>query len=155
MHTFVFQVSLPFSLQGCQCVTLVTNTSTLKKYYNSEATCLWKLLRFKTFLCNFVDRHNFNNTAAAAAKSLLQSCLTLYDPKDDLLPGSSVPGILQGRTLEWVAICFSNAWKWNVKVKSLSRVQLLGTSWTAAYKIPPSMGFSRQEDRVGYHCLLH
>ena len=60
-------------------------------------------------------------------------------------PGSSVPGILQARTLEWVAISFSNAWKWKVKVKSLSRVLLLATPWTAAYQAPLSMGFSRQE----------
>ena len=57
----------------------------------------------------------------------------------------SIPGILQARTLEWVAISFSNAWKWKVKVKSLSRVRLLATPWTAAYQAPPSMGFSRQE----------
>ena len=64
--------------------------------------------------------------AAAAAKSL-QSCPTLCDPIDGSLPGSPVPGILQARTLEWVAISFSNAWKWKVKVKSLSRIQLLAT----------------------------
>ena len=79
-----------------------------------------------------------------AAKSL-QSCLTLCDPLDGSLPGSPVPRILQARTLEWVAISFSNAWKWNVKVKSLSRVRLLAIPWTAAYQAPPSMGFSRQE----------
>ena len=78
------------------------------------------------------------------AKSL-QSCPTLCDPIDGSPPGSPVPGILQARTLEWVAISFSNAWKWKVKVKSLSRVQLLATPWTAAYQAPPSMGFSRQE----------
>ena len=82
--------------------------------------------------------------AAAAAKSL-QSCLTLCDPIDSSPPGSPVPGILQARTLEWVAISFSDAWKWKVKVKSLSRVWLLATPWTAAYQAPPSMGFSRQE----------
>ena len=82
--------------------------------------------------------------AAAAAKSL-QSCPTLCDPIDGNPPGSSVPGILQARTLEWVAISFSNAWKWKVKVKSLSRVQLLATPWTAAYQAPLPMGFSRQE----------
>ena len=60
-------------------------------------------------------------------------------------PGSAIPGILQARTLEWVAISFSNAWKWKVKVKSLSRVLLLATPWTPAYQAPPSMGFSRQE----------
>ena len=84
------------------------------------------------------------HTAAAAAKSL-RSCLTLCDPIDSSPPGSPIPEILQARTLEWVALSFSNAWKWKVKVKSLSRVQLLVTPWTAAYQAPPSMGFSRQE----------
>ena len=81
---------------------------------------------------------------AAAAKSL-QLCLTLCDPIDSSPPGSPVPGILQARTLEWAAIAFSNGWKWKMKVKSLSRVWLLATLWTAAYQAPPSMGFSRQE----------
>ena len=85
--------------------------------------------------------------SATAAKSL-QSCPTLCDPIDVSPPGSPIPGILQARTLEWVAISFSNAWKWKsekVKVKSLSCVWLLATPWTAAYQAPPSMGFSRQE----------
>ena len=81
---------------------------------------------------------------AAAAKSL-QLCPTPCDPRDGSTAGSPVPGILQARTLEWVAISFANAWKWKVKVKSLSRVQLLATPCTAAYQAPPSMGFSRQE----------
>ena len=81
---------------------------------------------------------------AAAAKSL-QSCLTLCDPIDSSAPGSPVPGILHARTLEWVAISFSNAWKWKVKVKLLSCVWPFQTPWTAAYQAPPSMGFSRQE----------
>ena len=81
---------------------------------------------------------------AAAAKSL-QSCLTLCDPIDGGPPGSPVPGILQARTLEWVAISFSNAWKWKVKEKSLSHVRLFATPWTAAHQAPPSMGSSRQE----------
>ena len=80
----------------------------------------------------------------AAAKSL-QSCLTVCDPIGGSPQGSPVPGILQARTLEWVAISFSNAWKWKGKVKSLSRVQLLATPWSAAHQAPPSMGFSRQE----------
>ena len=84
------------------------------------------------------------NRKAAAAK-LLQSCLTLCDPIDGNPPGSPVPGILQARTLEWLAISFSNAWKWKVKVKSLSRVRPSETPWTAAFQAPPSMGFSRQE----------
>ena len=81
---------------------------------------------------------------AAAAKSL-QSCPTLCDPIDSSPPGSSVSGILQARTLEWGAMSFPNAWKWKVKVKALSRVQLLVIPWIVAYQAPPSMGFSRQE----------
>ena len=92
--------------------------------------------------------------AAAAAKSL-QSCPTLCDPIDGSPPGSPVPGILQARTLEWVAISFPNAWKWKVKVKSLSHVRLLVTPRTAAYQAPPSMGFSRQEYWSGFPLLLH
>ena len=91
--------------------------------------------------------------AAAAAKSL-RSCLTLRDPVDGSPPGSPVPRILQARTLEWVAISFSNAWKWKVKVKSLSRVWLFTTPWTAAHQAPPSMGFSSKSTGVGCHCLL-
>ena len=86
----------------------------------------------------------FSAAAAAAAKSL-QSCPTLCDPIDGSPPGSPVPGILQARTLEWVAISFSNAWKRKVKMKSLSHIRLLVTPWTAAHQAPPSMGFSRQE----------
>ena len=81
----------------------------------------------------------------AAAAKLLQSCPTLCNPIDGSPPGSTIPGILQARTLEWVAIFSSNAWKWKVKVKSLSHVRLLATPWTAAHQAPPSMGFSRQE----------
>ena len=94
----------------------------------------------------------FHDIAAAAAKSL-QSCPTLCDPIDGCLPGSSVPGILQARTLNWVVISFSNAWKWKVKVKLLSRVQLFETSWIAAYQAPQSMGFSRQEYWSGFMTL--
>ena len=91
--------------------------------------------------------HDWVTTAAAAAAAakLLQSCPTLCDPIDRSPLGSAIPGILQARTLEWVAISVSNAWKWKVKVKLLSRVRLLATPWTAAYQAPPSMEFSRQE----------
>ena len=100
-----------------------------------------------------IDQRNkiaqtYTHTAAAAAK-LLQSCPTLCDPIDVSPPGSPIPGILQARTLEWVAISFSNAWKWKVKVKSLSRVWLFLTPQTAAYQAPRPMGFSRQEDWSG------
>ena len=83
--------------------------------------------------------------AAAAAAKLLQSCPTLCDPIDGSPQGSLIPGILQARTLEWVAISFSNAWKWKVKGKLLSRVRLFATPWTAAYHAPLSMGFSGQK----------
>ena len=96
----------------------------------------WRILSITLLVC-------------AAAAKLLQSCLTLCDPIDSGPPGSAVPGILQARTVEWVAISFSNAWKWKVKVKSLSRVWLSVTPWIAAYQAPPPMGFSRQEYRSG------
>ena len=89
-----------------------------------------------------------NPDKPAAAKSL-QSCPTLCNPTDGSPPGSPLPGILQARTLEWVAISFSSAWKWKVKVTSLSRVQLSATPWTAAHQAPPSMGFSRRENWSG------
>ena len=76
-------------------------------------------------------------TNSTAAKSL-QSCPTLCDPLDGSPPGSPIPGILQARTPEWVAISFSNAWKWKVKVKSLSHVWHFATLWTADYQTPPS-----------------
>ena len=100
--------------------------------------CLQTLTLKSPFLLKIVA------AAAAAAKSL-QSCPTLCDPWDGSPPGSPIPGILQARTLEWVAISFSNAWKWKVKVKSFSHVRLFMTPWTAAYQAAPSMGFSRQE----------
>ena len=121
-------------------------------------TFLWQLFRFLfirgfekldygvpccTFLltsCGFIELLY----AAAAAKSL-QSCPTLCHPIDGSPPGSPISGILQARTLEWVAIALSNAWKWKVKVKSLSPVWLLATPWTTAHQAPPSMVFSRQE----------
>ena len=92
-----------------------------------------------------ISQLKHKETSAAAAAKSLQSCPTLCDPIDGSPPGSTVPGILQVRTLEWVAISFSSAWKWKVEVKSLSHVRLLATPWTAAHQAPPSMGFSRQE----------
>ena len=84
-----------------------------------------------------------------------RSCPTLHNPMDCSLPGSPIPGIFQARVLEWGAISFSNAWKWKVKVKSLGRVQLFATLWTAARQAPPSMGFSRQEHWSGAICTRH
>ena len=89
-----------------------------------------------------------SSSSAAAAKSL-QLCPTLCDPIDGSQPGSPIPGIFQAKVLEWVAISFSNAWKWKVRVKSLSCVRLLASPWTAAYQAPLPMGFSRQEYSSG------
>ena len=102
--------------------------ATLKKHNKVEHKHYW------------ISRH----IATEAAKSL-QSCLTLCDPINGSPPGSPIPGILQARTLEWVAISFSNEWMGKVKVKSISRVRLWATPWTAAHQAPPSMGLSRQE----------
>ena len=99
---------------------------------------------FIFWMLSFKSAFSLSSFTFITAKSL-QSCLTLCDPRDGSPPGSPIPGILQARTPEWVAISFSNAWKWKVKVKSLSRVWLLATPWTAAHQAPPSMGFSRQE----------
>ena len=91
------------------------------------------------------QHHWPNGHAAAVAAKSFQPLPTLCDPTDGSPRGSPVPGILQTRTLDWVAISFSKAWKWKVKVKLLSRVRLSATPWTAAYQAPPSMGLSRQE----------
>ena len=106
----------------------------------------------KTNLKKFGEQYYLRNNSiyidmlyVAAAAKLLQLCPTLCDPIDGSPSGSPIPGILQARTLEWVAISFSNAWKWKVKGKSLSRVRLLATPWTAAHQASPPMGFSRQE----------
>jgi len=110
------------------------------KYLNKHPTYL---------LCIYAK----NYYAAAAAKSL-QSCPTLCDPIDGSPPGSAVPGILQARILEWIAISFSNAWKRKVKVKSLSHVRLFATPCTADYQAPPSMDFPGKSTGVVCHCLL-
>ena len=101
--------------------------------------CVWESISSPLWYVTFI------RWVAAAAAKLLQSCPTLCDPIDGSPPGSPIPRILQARTLEWVAISFSNAWKWKVKVKLLSRVWLFETPWTAAYQPPPFIGFSRQE----------
>ena len=106
----------------------------------NEVKFTW-YVEHKHFLLTLWD---YAAAAAVAAKSL-QSCLTLCNPIDGSPPGSTIPGILHARTLKWVAISFSNAWTWKVKVKSFSCAWLLATPWTAAHQAPPSMGFSRQE----------
>ena len=107
-----------------------------------KTLALMKLSHFKD-KCE--KKSSMPAAAAAAAAKSHQSCQTLCNPTDGSPTGSSVPGILQARILEWVAISFSNPWKWKVKVKSLSHVRLLETPWTVAYQTPLSMGFSRQE----------
>ena len=113
-------------------------------FYFLSSNWLWKLINIY-YYCDYV---------IAAAKSL-QSCPTLCDPIDGSPSGSLVPGILQARTQEWVAISFSNTWKWKVKAKPLSRVRLPATPWTAAHQAPPSLGFSRQEHWSGCHSYYY
>jgi len=107
--------------------------------------CLLCLLHWLYYWDTWEAQNTYAAAAAAAAAKSLQPCPTLCNPIDGSPPGSPVSGILQARTLEWVAISFSNAWKWKVKGKSLSRGWPSATPWTVAYQAPPSMGFSRQE----------
>ena len=128
---------------GC----LLSNSYSLKlvKYFNTHEKIIPGHWTPRNIFMIVIDCLEFQTYTAAAAAKLLQSCPTLCDPIDGSPPGSPVPGILQARILEWVAISSSNAWKWKVKVKSLSRVRLLASPWTAAHQAPPSMEFSRQE----------
>ena len=119
-------------------------TQHTQQYKENIKNKIWNNSSKTNFQLSLVSDEEELILDAAAAKSL-QLCPTLCDPIDSSPPGSPVPGTLQARTLEWVAISFSNAWKWKVKVKSLSFVRLIVTPWTAAYQAPPSMGFSRQE----------
>ena len=119
LHFTVFLVGLWYDSTAMCCSNVSSDCSTCSLF---NILCNRKLM-------------NEGTTTTAAAKSL-QSCLTLCDPIDGSPLGSTVPGILQARTLEWVAISFSNAWKWKVKVKSLSHVPLLATPWTAAHQAP-------------------
>ena len=121
----------------------------IKEHICKDQLLHWQIiffyLIFKITDDYFVAGMAFHAISSAAAAKSLQSCPTLCDPIDSSPPGSPVPGILQARTLEWVAISSSSVWKWKVKVKSLSCVRLVGSPWTAAHQAPPSMGFSRQE----------
>ena len=115
----------------------------LKKELLFLIVCWWMLVQWQCSTHQATVSLLYKRDAAAA--KTLQSCPTLCDPIDGSQPGSSVPGILQARTLEWVAISFSSASEWKVKVKSLSPVRLFVTPWTAAYQAPLSMEFSRRE----------
>ena len=112
----------------------------------------WVWMSWRGEFVSWHGAHPCAAAAAAAAAKSLQSCPTLYDPTDGSPPGSTVPGILQARTLEWVAISFSNAWKWKWS-RSVS-VRLFVTPWTTAYQAPPSMGFSRLTVLIS-HCVDH
>ena len=119
----------------------------------SEAsTCL--------LLLPYVLSHTSKNqiarsAAAAAAAKSLQSCPILWDPIEGSPPGSPIPGILQERTLEWVAISFSIAWKRKVKVKSLSRVRLLGPHGLQPSRLFRPWDFTGKSTGLGCHCLHH
>ena len=141
----VFCHTLTWISHGCTCVPTPWNPSPLLPP-PVPLDCL-SALALSALL------HASDLAAAAAAAKSLQSCLTLCDPIDISPPGSPIPGILQARTLEWVAISSSNACKWKVKLKSLSHVRLLATPWTTAYQCPPSMGLFRQEYWSGMSLL--
>ena len=129
--------------QTPKCTDTIDNIIEYRMFWSSECFILIYQMSIVFELVSF-PIINLYSILPIAAK-LLQSCPTLCDPIDGSPSGSPVPGILQARTLEWVAISFSNAWKWKVKVKSLSHVQLFATPWIAAHQAPPPMGFSRQE----------
>ena len=129
-----FPFFLPFIFGPKQPVTNHLSFSNFMQWNMTNMSLAWKFFNVRLLV-------NLNNPAAKS----LQSCPTPCDPIDSLPPGSPVPGILQANTLEWVAISFSNAWNWKVKVKSPSWARLLVPPWTTAYQAPLSMGFSRQE----------
>ena len=139
-----FNVQPPRLLTQAQCLWLWTIAKNNSAKKNSVRT---HKLQHTRLPCSSLFPRVFANSTAAAKS--FQSCPTLCDPIDGSPPGSPIPGVLQARTLEWVVISFFNAWKWKVKVKSLSRVRLLANPWAAAHQAPPSMGFSRQEDWSG------
>ena len=135
---------------------LVKNLSAMQEtwFYAWVRKICWRRDRLPTPVFWPGEFHGLYSPATATAKSL-QSCPTLCDPTDSSPPGSLVPGILQARTLEWVTIAFSNAWKWKVKVKLLSRVWLLATAWTAPTRLLHPWDLPGKSTGVGCHCLLY
>ena len=125
-----------------------THISLAGGFFTTSTT--WKAIKIMTrdeFYMEWQDSYSYDITAAAKS---LQSCRTLFDPIDGSPPGSPIPGTLQARTLEWVAISFSNAWKWKVKVKLISHDQLLESPWTAAHQ----SSLKGKSTGVGCYCLL-
>ena len=112
------------------------------------------LLHCRQILYQLIYKGSPTLSVAAAAAESLQSCLTLCDPVDGSPPGCPVPGILQARTLEWVAISFSNAWKWKVKVKSFSHVRPSVTHGLQPTRLLHLWDFPGKSTGVGCHCLL-
>ena len=144
-----------------RCGNMLTGITFLGSKITVDSDCSHEIKRHlllgrkaMTNLDSILKSRNITLSAAAAAKSL-QSCPTLCNPIDGSPPGAPVPGILMARTLEWVAISFSNAWKWKVKVKSLSLVQLLATWWTAATRLLRPWDSPGKSTGVGCHGLLH
>ena len=146
-HHWVFQI--------CWHIECSTFTASSFRIWNSSTGILSPpLALFEVILPKaHLTSHSSHSAAAAAAKSP-QSCLTLWHPIDGSPPGSPIPGVLQARTLEWVAISFSNSGKWKVKVKLLSYVWLLATPWTAAYQLLHPWDSPGKSTGVGCHCLL-
>ena len=135
---------LPFYLSTSSTSLIQTLDLNIKYYHRKEDSVLKKNIKYYHWKEGRKRLGFFPLLLVAAAARTLQSCPTLCNPIDCCPPGSSVPGILKARTLEWVAISFTSAWKGKGKWK-WSLVWLVATPWTAAYQAPPSMGFSRQE----------
>ena len=144
-NTFKFTTVDIFSHLDHKLELLIQHNQFMRISKNLTKGALEAISRRTNLTCTHCLQYNIIQSNLLLLLLSLQLCLTLRDPIDGSPAGSPVPGILQTRTLEWVAISFSSAWKWKVKVKSLSRVRLVATPWTAAYQAAPSMGFSRQE----------
>ena len=139
LHSIFLPFLTPSKYENCKLVWQISQLpSGLSLAFSSQA------FPMRSNISDLSKQSSCLPLATAAAKTL-QSYPTLCDPRDCSPPGSPVPGILQARALEWVAISFSNALKWKVKGKSLSRIWLFVTPWTAAHQAPLSMGFSWQE----------
>jgi len=152
-HVIIFQI---LSQKECFIITLTSqwiiqmNSTESHTHTHTQSLQLFTFNRLVFLLPDLSAQYlstffSFSIFSVFASAKLPQSCPTLCDTIVGSPPGSPIPGIVQARTLEWVAISFFNAWKWKVKVKSLSHVWFLVTPWTAAHQAPPSMGFARQE----------